>query len=157
MGEKFRKYLKELGGLDFEVLKEEWGFYKLADGSLLRIKFVLVNVIKEGVDEAGNPIYSFSWTNVVGVISPENLRGEPSTRRYSPKELTESIVEEDLEFKTLREGASIYKLEDGTILHIRPVLVMVSRTNKCDSKGMPIYLVNVQPIIKPKRAKKKQK
>ena len=147
--EEYRTKLKALGYLDFEVLREDWGFYEIEDGSLLRVKLVLVNVFKKGERE-----YTFSWNNVIGVVSPPQLRGPPDTTKYKPDELLRSIVEEDLDFKILKEGLSEYLLEDNTRLIFRPILVEVSRTNKYDSGGMPIYLTNVQPVIKAKPKRK---
>ena len=116
----------------------------------------MVNVFKEGVDDRGRPLYSFSWTNVIGAVSPQNLRGPPSTRRYSPEELENSIDKEDLKSTILKEGWSEYELEDKdkTRLFIKPILVEVSRPKKYDSRGNPIYMTNIQPIFKVKPRKR---
>lgn len=139
--------------IDFEIIKEPWNIYKSKDGSTLKIRFVLIKVIKEGIDETGNPIYGINSSNVVGVIAPKNLKGTPSPP-YTPKELASSIVEDDIAFDTVSEDWNVYKLKDGVTLNIKLVLVKVSRTNKFDSRGDPIYLVNSQPIVKPTLLKK---
>ncbi len=143
--------LRSYGAIDFETIREEWGFYKIDDGTLLRVKLVLVNVLTRDDLE-----YSFAWSNVIGVIAPPELRGPPSNKRYSSEELITSIEAEDLEFKELKKGISEYVLENGVRVSVRPVLAMVSRTNKYDTRGMPIYVTNVQPIwkIKPMKIKK---
>ena len=45
--------------VDFENEKEEWNVYKLADGTTLKVKVVLVNVVRsrDKYDPLGNPIY----------------------------------------------------------------------------------------------------
>lgn len=150
----YRDKLKRLGCLSFEILKEEWNYYELEDGTLLSVKTVLINVFKEGVDEKGRPIYSFSWTNIIGAVSPPQLRGPPSRKRYTPEELEDSIDKEELKFTPLKEGWSEYRLEDKTRLFIKPILVEVSRTKKYDSRGTPIYITNIQPIVKVKLRRK---
>ena len=147
------------GYIDFKATHEDWSEYKLEDGAIFRARFVLIKVLDTGqYDEWGNPIYDINSTNAVGVLVPENLRGEPSKKKYSLTELEESIVKEDMKFETIKEGWNTYELENGVKISVKLVLVSISRTNKFDSRGEPIYIYNVQPIIKvkiPKELKKK--
>jgi len=134
--------------IDFKVIKEDWNLYKLNDGTLLKTKYVLIKVRREGPDELGSPSYGLNSSNVIGIISPKKLLGPPSPA-VSPKELPSFIVEDDVEFKAIKEDWNQYALDDGTILSIKLVLVKVARTSKFDSGGDPLYLVNTQPIVKP--------
>lgn len=147
------------GYIDFKTTHEDWSVYKLKDGSILKARFILIKVLDEGeYDERGNPIYGINSINAVGVLVPEKLRGEPSKERYSRSELEESIVEEDMEFDRIKEGWNTYELENGAKISVKLVLVSVSRTNKFDSMGEPIYIFNVQPLMKgkiPKELRKK--
>jgi hypothetical protein len=63
--------------VDFENEKEVWNIYKLADGSTLKVKLVLVNVVrsKESYDSLGNPLYGITSQNIVKVIDvPKKLK-----------------------------------------------------------------------------------
>ena len=64
------------------------------------------------------------------------------------KELQSSVVKDDIKAKIVREDWNSYKLENGMVVQIRNVLVNVSRTSKFDSKGIPIYLVDTNVIVK---------
>ncbi len=147
--------------IDFETKHEDWSEYKLKDGSILKARFVLIKVLDEGTyDERGNPVYSVNSTNAVGILAPEKLRGKPTEEKYSPDELEESIVEEDMEFDRVKEGWNTYELKNGVKASVKLVLASVSRTAKFDARGEPIYIFNVQPLIKvriPRELRKKTK
>jgi len=69
--------LSEGEEVDFENEKEEWNVYKLADGSKLKVKLVLVNVVRsrDQYDSLGNPIYSITSQNIIKVLNvPAKLR-----------------------------------------------------------------------------------
>jgi hypothetical protein len=151
--------LRVKGYIDFKATHEDWSEYKLADGTILKARFVLIKVVDEGeYDEHGNPVYGINSINAVGVLVPEKLRGEPSETKYSRSELEASIVDEDIEFEKIKEGWNTYELENGAKISVKLVLVSVSRTNKFDSRGEPIYIFNIQPLMKgkiPEKLKKK--
>jgi len=72
--------LSEGEEVDFENGKEEWNVYKLADGSTLKVKLVLVNVVRSRnkYDPMGNPIYGITSQNVIKVLNvPEKLKRKP--------------------------------------------------------------------------------
>ena len=72
--------LSEGEEVDFENAKEEWNVYKLADGTTLKIKLVLVNVVRSRnkYDPLGNPIYGITSQNIVKTLNvPEKLKRKP--------------------------------------------------------------------------------
>jgi len=72
--------LSEGEEVDFENEKEEWNAYKLADGSTLKVKLVLVNVVRsrDKYDPLGNPIYGITSQNIVKVLNvPEKFKRKP--------------------------------------------------------------------------------
>ena len=72
--------LSEGEEVDFENEKEEWNVYKLADGSTLKVKLVLVSVVRsrDQYDSLGNPIYGITSQNIIKVLNvPEKLRRKP--------------------------------------------------------------------------------
>jgi len=131
--------------INFEVKKEIWNEYKLDDGTIMKIKCVLVKIFKiKGKEE----VYNINSNDVIGIIAPDNLLGEPSEIKYSQKELVESIVEDDIDFKTIKEDWNEYMLSDGKLLKLKSVPTKIAKTNKFDSLGEPIYLVQTQPMAK---------
>lgn len=154
--EQFRREIVEYGYEPFEVISENWCIYRLADGTYLKMKLDLIKVVKF-IDDSGNINYTISSNNTVGIIPPRNLRGSPATKPYSPQELTSSIVEDDIEFTTVKEEWSKYRLSDGVVLSIKFIPIKVSKTNKFDSSGEPLYMVNHHILLKATLPKELQK
>lgn len=56
---------------------------------------------------------------------------------------------EDIKFETLQEDWNEYRLKgDNVVLGVKQVVTQVSRTDKFDEKGDPIYHVQLSPIMK---------
>ena len=72
--------LSEGEEVDFENEKEQWNAYKLSDGTTLKVKLVLVNVVRsrDQYDPLGNPIYGITSQNIIKVSNvPEKLKRKP--------------------------------------------------------------------------------
>lgn len=62
--------------VNFEAKAEGWNQYALEDGTSLKMKLVLLEVVRL-VDEygpTGDPVYVFSAQQIVGSASPDNLK-----------------------------------------------------------------------------------
>jgi len=139
----------ELNIIEFKDLNEPWNEYKLADGSTLRVKIVLTTVIKEVEG------FSFATNHVIGIVPNPKWVGLPSVPLKPGENLESYAEEEDLKILEKTEYWNEYELpSENTKLSIRGVPVTVSRTSRRDIKGMPIYVVNVQVLIKSKKEKK---
>jgi hypothetical protein len=68
----------EVDEVDFEAVEECWNEYRLADGTILRMKLVVAAVyrIPGSFDATGNPTYAARSTNVMSVEVPDSLRRE---------------------------------------------------------------------------------
>ncbi|MBS1823532.1 MAG: hypothetical protein JST61_16430 [Acidobacteria bacterium] len=59
----------------FTTLGENWSIYKLADGSELKVKLVMMDVVRLDVFEDGKPVYMFGAQQVVGLTpNPELMQ-----------------------------------------------------------------------------------
>jgi hypothetical protein len=123
--------------INFDAVKEDWNIYKLEDGTVLKIKIVLVRIIQEGIDQIGNPMAGTLMNNVIVAIPPENLR---NLKEIAPKF--------DLKFEIIKESWNEYSVEDGFILKIKPTLSQIDRLDKVDPRGDPLYRVLAQPNAK---------
>ena len=67
--------------VDFETSVEPWTAYMLSDGSTIKIRTSIKNVMRlEGeFDNGGNPVYMVS-TDVVMRVVKSKMHGEPSTQ-----------------------------------------------------------------------------
>ena len=62
--------------VDFQVIKEDWNEYDLSDGTKLKVKLVLVDVLRfPRYNPIGEPIYQIMSQNVVKTAYvPEELK-----------------------------------------------------------------------------------
>jgi hypothetical protein len=144
--------------VDFEVIREGWNRYRLEDGSILKVKFILINAITEKnfakiikktkPGKAQKVDFAIQPETVFGIEAPMNLRGEPDTKKYTETELLSSIVKKDIDFEAITETWNIYKLKNGLTLKVRNSPINVSRTSKFDERGLPLYVIESAADIK---------
>jgi len=135
--------------LDFEIVREPWNRYSLKDGSYVKSRYILTKVKRMEPTQRGEKHSYGAEGQTVTVITnvPENLKGPPSTRAYSPEELSSSIVVDEVEYNILSEEWNEYVVEDGTKIRIKDTVTKVSRTNKCDQGGNPVYIVQHSTLV----------
>ncbi len=65
--------------IDVTGTHEMWNDYMLEDGTSLRLKVVVTEVLRldDRYDGEGNPVYMIRSSNVLHVTSPDNLRRKP--------------------------------------------------------------------------------
>ena len=71
---------KEVDGEDisFSVNREDWNSYQLHDGTELRMRLIVSQVIRipGEYDADGNPVYSIKSSNMAVTIAPDALKRE---------------------------------------------------------------------------------
>jgi|SRR5882672_4775782 hypothetical protein len=68
---------KTIGGtlVDFATVREEYNSYKLSDGSMIRMKTVVTNIIRtDEFTPNGEPIYVVNSQNVLVADVPDDLK-----------------------------------------------------------------------------------
>lgn len=133
--------------VDAKPVKENWSIYKLPDNTIVKIRYIVVKARRGPIDDFGQPSYGLNMKSVIGILPPKHLLDKPSPP-YDKKTLVESIEAEDIEFEKIKEPWNEYKLEDGTVMKIKAVLTIISKTTKYDENGEPVYLMNFQPVVK---------
>lgn len=143
---------EKLTFLEFEVVEEPWNVYKLEDGSTLRVKIVASGFLK--TDDAR---VSVQAREVYNVIPNTKYMGIPSPP-LKPKEKSNAYVEaEDLKIIEKTDHWNMYSIPSEKLtVGLKGEVVLVSRTSRHDEKGVPVYMVNVQLLFKPKKLKEKQ-
>jgi hypothetical protein len=130
--------------LEFKVIKEDWFIYKLKDGSILKIKPVLVRVFEtDQVDPEGKKIPVFMGQNIVTVRSPENLKGTPTLPLPPPTDALKLDKEEvEIEEPIYDPQWNFYELENGEKIKTKIVITHVYRIKgKYTETGDPYYVV----------------
>jgi hypothetical protein len=138
--------------INFKVKREDWNSFQLEDGSILKAKFVLINVLGKSSGKGFEG--SLQSQNVLGVFAPADLRGKPS-EPYTKEELVKSVVDDDVDVKSvISQPWNEYELDTGLLLKIKSMPLHIARTNKYDREGMPVYLVDTTAVVKGKMLKK---
>ena len=62
--------------VEFNVRKEDWNEYQCMDGTIIRMKLVVsdIVVLPDEYDNEGNPVYVVKSKNVLSVRAPDNLK-----------------------------------------------------------------------------------
>lgn len=63
--------------MEFKTINEEWNEYQTGDGSTIRIKLVMTNIVRlpdQCRDPDGNPIYMAKTSNVMAVSLPGTIK-----------------------------------------------------------------------------------
>ena len=60
----------------FKVVREDWNEYELEDGTIIRMKPVVAEVLRivDHWDTEGNPVYQVKSANVLMVKAPDHLK-----------------------------------------------------------------------------------
>lgn len=132
--------------------KEPWSQYQLDDGTILKVKVVLVRIMHEvnqkkikGQDRTD---LMLGMHNVVAAIPNKKFQN----KKPAPKDnvaITDTISTAKNEY-TVDNGDYI-----GTKIIIEPKVSSVSRTDKLNPQGEPIYNVQIFPTVTIKIKKSK--
>jgi len=134
--------------IDFEVEEEPWNKYELNDGTILKTRFILKTVVRSIVSGKNN--YKGDGIPLTIIMVPGKLKGEPDTKKYSPKEVHANIDKPDMRFRISHEDWNEYRIDDGAVIRMKSTLTNISRTTLRDGNGDPIYNVNTNMIIQVK-------
>ena len=70
-----------------------------------------------------------------------NLHVDSNANKYNTTELSDSIIDRDIDFETVNLSWNIYKLKNGMIVKGRLIVQTVNRTDKFDALGLPVYYI----------------
>jgi len=136
--------------VEFDIENEPWEKYRLSDGSILKTRTVVTQIVKTGqYDPFGKPTYGVLANVIHSIQAPREFRGkQPTIPPPSPQQLGEAIVEEVTAQPTGEVQLNTYNCNDGTILRIQTIFTSIKRTNLFDTLGESLYIINTQHVIK---------
>jgi len=74
------------------VIEEEekgWNTYKLSDGTVIQVKFVLTSIIRtKRKNPDGSPVYAVTGTTIVRLVKVPNELREKTVKKKEPSEVT---------------------------------------------------------------------
>ena len=120
-------------------------FYKLKDGTILGATVIVNHVLPNPSnpnDVVVNSDISFK------IFVPANKRKQQGKRLVTQEEMASSIVDEDVQYDTLREEFNEYNLSNKAIISVKTIVSQINTTSLYNEQGEPIYQINAQPIFK---------
>lgn len=135
--------------VQYKTIDEPWNTYELEDGTTIRVRLVLGGLIKESDAD-----FSVQTTRVFNVIPDGKYIGVPSPPMKPTEKVEDYIEADDLKVLKKTDNWNEYELDSEKIrLSIKGELVSVSRTSRHDHKGIPIYVIDIQLLVKHKKIK----
>lgn len=140
----------------FDILSEPWDRFRLSDGTLLRLRFVLLKLKRAPLPPGAEPgLQSASLISQTLIVTetPDGLRGEPGIA--VPQAEFRSHVEAEMTFQTEFVAPSIYRFDATRVITVNPSLVHVYRLREFAPDGDRQYfvesaasvtIVNVPPV-----------
>ncbi len=125
--------------VDFELIGESWTIVQLEDGTIIRMRPVLLFLRRDRVKGQKPVRGGMKITLQFGVWS--NRKGKPSGVPLTMDLIQKSISRRNLSFKFLQRGESTYRT-DGRTLQLRATPTQFDKTSLFDIDGEPVY--NVQ-------------
>lgn len=133
--------------IDYEVEKEDWNVYELSDGSILRLRSVLIKLAAPKGSPVNPPVMAGGFQTLQAVKAHQRMKGPPAKSQYSIQEL-EKMRKTDVGFTTTRENWNEYRLSDGTRIRVKLNLGTVHRVEGLyDNFGDPVYLTTTTNAI----------
>lgn len=141
----------------FKVLKEDWNQYRLEDGTLMRVRTVLMSIAQVSGRKHPRipPEYSATYSNLIVVNAPEDLRGPPNPSPLSVDELYKKKLSE-VEIERRKEVWNYYLIRADQVIKTRLSANIVLRADgEYDRDGNVMYILNssnIMSIIRKKEA-----
>ncbi len=136
-----KRKLKLIEDMDFDIQKYSLNRYELDDGTILRVMHIPVKIFKsDKFDQRGTPIYIIQSQIIVSAIVPQELKGRPDPP-LTQNEFNELDLE-PIDFRILNEPWNEYNLADGTVVRLRVIINQISKSERKNQFGEPIYFVS---------------
>ncbi len=142
--------LSNLVDVEFEIEKEVWNVYDLADGTRLKMRSVLTKLQRRPGTKVGEFEYNAAFQNLVMTFVHPRNKGPPG-RIYTDQELG-SLPKEEVNFTTELEDWNIYTLSDGNRIKVKVVVASIQKVKQegaFNIYGEPLYIANSTNVLAP--------
>ena len=142
--------MNNVRSIDFEIIKEPWNKYQIADNSVLKTRTILMKV--ERMMKDNKPNYKASVRALTIINSDPSLKGTPSAKNPTAKEIEENIEKKDMRYDTISQEFNEYILDDGTKIKIYANVTNIDRSKLYDTNGDLLYSIRSSTQIEIKRS-----
>jgi hypothetical protein len=134
--------------VDFTIEKEGWNIYELGDGSVLRVRPIVVKIfkLKARAPQKGAGYGIAGQTAMVAKARPDR-KGTPPSQPYPP-EMIEKAQKTKITCTEKEEIWNTYLVPDNRRVKVKVVVTSVARAEGLyDQFGNPIYVIGSDNII----------
>ncbi len=151
-GEGIAQDIRDMGYVTCNPIDIKPSYYKLNDGTgtIIRALITVECLIPDPSSFNGFKISTSARTTA---FVPKENREPQNYKPFRPNELQSGVIDDDVGCDTLSEDFSVYELSDGSIMSVRTVVGQIKKTKFFTSEGEPLYMVDMNPIIKINRPK----
>jgi len=137
--------------IDFDVVREPWHKYELNDNTTIKIKYVLTRLFKTQTGEKRN--YGIDGQTITVILPTKESKGQPDPTKYTSEDYNKAIIQEDVRYNTISDEWYEYIVDDGSKIRLKMTVSGISKTDKFDANGDPVYIVNNNFMIQVKLPK----
>lgn len=131
--------MTKVRAIDFDIVKEPWNQYEIQDGSILKIRTVLMKVERALEDKQFK--FNMDTQNLTVIHAGSGLKGNPNPKPVSNSEIEKTIEKPNMRYNTIAQEFNEYALDDGTMIKIYTNVTNISRSALKNSSGDPVYLI----------------
>jgi len=137
--------------IDFEAVREPWHKYELNDNTIIKVKYVLTRLFK--TQKEGKTGYGIDGQSITVVLPTAESKGQADSTKYTSEDYKKAIIQEDVRYNTISDEWYEYIVDDGTKIRLKMTVSGISKTDKFDANGEPVYMVNNSFLIQIKLPK----
>src|SRR5437660_687374 len=117
--------IKEMGYVTLKPRAVYPSYYKLHDGTIIQA-FIHVNYLL--ADPQNTQGFRINSANLITAFVPREKRKPAAYQPFTPEEMQNGVIEEDVEYEVIRENFSVYELSNGLIISIKTVMGQIRKT-----------------------------
>jgi|SRR5208337_635964 len=136
--------------VDFEIEKEVWNSYDLADGTRLKARSVLYKLVRVPSQNTAESNYNATFQTMVSAFVHPRNKGNVG-RAYTEQEIA-ALPKDEVNFTTEYEEWNVYKIADGTRIKTKLVvssILKVRQEGVYNMFGEPLYVINWTNVLAP--------
>lgn len=121
--------------------------YQLQDGTIISASINLNHLMSNKESDHG---FNVNYNIIISCFVEEKYRKPDLFDPNLVASAQSHVTERDMEFKTIQEKFTAYRLSNDIIMSIKPVMAEISKTSAYNEVGEPVYLASITPVIKAK-------
>ena len=143
---KINKMIKDRGYLSTTLDSTlRPSIYLLEDDTIVMASLNLTYLLPDATQDE---LFNVNHASVISCLVKEDQRKPDQYDPNLAKNPSLHVSDYDMDFQTIQERFTPYRLNNGIIVSVKPILTRVDKTAVYNITGEPVYLVSVTPVLK---------